>query len=453
MQSANAFLGTIVLGALLVGCGGRYATSEDLLSLPTRPPSPVDADSLLASQGEASDPVDLEGAIALVLGHNPELRAAAEQVLATDAGRVQTHAWDNPELLVDLEGIGGDRRGFRQTEVTVALGMPVDVFGKRGTRIRVAEAEVEATRARFVETRRQLVAQTRLAFHKVLAAQELLRISMDRFRATEETAVATARQVDAGKVPPLHQIRAEVAREAARSRVESARALVQAARLELASLWGAADASVKGSLRSTTPQIDRSSLADLLLASNPRLLEALWIAERQRRHRDRISRERMPDVTPALGVRWLTESGHQDFVAGVAIGLPILDRKAAAMTAAERTHAASLAKVEAIRRELLAELTLVLQRLDEATTRFQAYVSEIVPRAQEALDLARTGYEGGKFGYLELLDAQNTFIDVESGRADALIALDQALTRLEGLFDHAMDETMPLDSPNKRKTP
>ena len=71
---------------------------------------------------------------------------------------------------------------------------------------------------------------------------------------------------------------------------------------------------------------------------------------------------------------------------------------------------------ETVRIQLLTELNLTLQQLEESSRRFQAYTVNILPRAQESLDLARRGYEGGKFGYLELLDAQNTFLDVESGK-------------------------------------
>jgi len=225
--------------------------------------------------------------------------------------------------------------------------------------------------------------------------------------------------------------------------VETARALLRAGSFELAALWRATEVSVDGDLRTISPQLNRDQLATELLITSPRLLERLWTVERQALVVARIRRERLPDLEPALGVRWLTEDGSQDLVAGLSIGIPVLDRKAASLRAAARAQEAAAMDAETVRIQLLTELNLTLQQLEESSRRFQAYTVSILPRAQESLDLARRGYEGGKFGYLELLDSQNTFLDVEGGRAEALIALDQALTRLENLLGRKLEASAP----------
>ena len=102
-----------------------------------------------------------------------------------------------------------------------------------------------------------------------------------------------------------------------------------------------------------------------------------------------------------------------------------------------------------VRVKLLAELHTLLEQLDERAHTLAVYANDISPSAAEALELARLRYEQGKFSYIELLDAQRTAIDVDDGRAQALIAYDLALVRLESLLGRRLgdNDTLLEDSP------
>ena len=68
-----------------------------------------------------------------------------------------------------------------------------------------------------------------------------------------------------------------------------------------------------------------------------------------------------------------------------------------------------------------------------ATARLEVLDSKVVPQAQTAVDLARGGFEAGKFSLLEVLDAQaalttarTELIAARLDRAKALAALERA---------------------------
>jgi cobalt-zinc-cadmium efflux system outer membrane protein len=109
--------------------------------------------------------------------------------------------------------------------------------------------------------------------------------------------------------------------------------------------------------------------------------------------------------------------------------------------------------VDASRVALLAELEALLEELSARERAVEVYATAIVPRAAEALELARVGYERGKFGYIDLLDAQRTVIDVEDGRVQALVAYDRALVRLETLLGRRIDHTAATPTPSLEDTP
>jgi cobalt-zinc-cadmium efflux system outer membrane protein len=56
--------------------------------------------------------------------------------------------------------------------------------------------------------------------------------------------------------------------------------------------------------------------------------------------------------------------------------------------------------------------------------------SDIVPAAQSAYQAARTGFELGKFGYLDVLDAQRTYFQAKAQYWKALSAAFQAAADL-----------------------
>ncbi|MGD8393873.1 MAG: TolC family protein [Candidatus Eiseniibacteriota bacterium] len=435
------------------GCA-RYAPREVLEAVPPGPAAVTPAPGTRGPGVHAgADTITVEEAVARVLAANPERYAAWERLRAADADRVQAGAWRNPEAELEAEGFGGDRDGFEQAELTVGLRLPLELFGTRGLRADVAEARAVAERARYQEVSRRLAARTWTAFHRALAARERVRIAAARVAVTRETAATLDSQVDAGKISPLAGLRAAVERETARAALESAGADLHTAREELMALWqesGADSLVLAGELRAGAFLPAAEQLAADVLTTHPALIAARWNAERERRAGRLASRERWPDVVPGGGVRWHRDTGEQNFVAGLGVEVPLFDRGGAARHAAARRAEAAGHDLIALEASLAAELHTLLEELEARERALSVYAGEIVPRAERALVLARAGYDSGKFGYLDLLDAQRTVIDVEDGRTQALIAYDRTLVRLESLLGRRMSA---LESTQEKPSP
>jgi cobalt-zinc-cadmium efflux system outer membrane protein len=118
--------------------------------------------------------------------------------------------------------------------------------------------------------------------------------------------------------------------------------------------------------------------------------------------------------------------------------LPLLDRRQGAAQEAQRLESAARDETRETILRLRGQLEQGLAASRATASLLERYDTDVLPRAEEAMRLARLGYEEGKFGYLDLMDAQRALALSRAERAQALISLDRALTDLEVLLGRTL---------------
>ena len=109
----------------------------------------------------------LDEALSRAVDANPTLRAAAHEVSAVDATILQARTRPNPAL----QGLVEDLRNATRI-TTVQINQPIELGGKRGARIAVAEKNRSAASLALDVQRAEIRADVVTAFADVLAAQE-----------------------------------------------------------------------------------------------------------------------------------------------------------------------------------------------------------------------------------------------------------------------------------------
>jgi cobalt-zinc-cadmium efflux system outer membrane protein len=133
MQSLHLVLGAAVLLAQLIPFSTQAAVQQsDAFT--------IGEVATAANTNSAS--LTLEQAIAMTLSISPELRSAAHSVEITEGARVQAGVRPNPELALLREGTSS--RSNRSD--TYQLSLPIELGGKRGARIKLAEQDQVLTR-------------------------------------------------------------------------------------------------------------------------------------------------------------------------------------------------------------------------------------------------------------------------------------------------------------------
>jgi len=366
----------------------------------------------------------LRDALAAALLRSPELASFAFELRAQEARILQARRRPNPELGLELEDAGGsdDFRGFRQAQITLQLSQLVELGGKRAARVDAASLARDLAGWDYEAKRLEVFSETASAFVEVLVAQERLRLAGENLALADEGGQAARERLRAGLAPEVEVMRSEIARSAAEIARSEAAHTLDTARQRLAAHWGGLAAgfeAVAGELEpiSAPPPLDdlRSRIAD-----NPDL--ARFDAETAEREAAlRLARaQALPDVRIGPGVRRLEGPDETVFVLAASLPLPLVDRNQGGVAEAAIRLGKLSAERRAVEARLAAQLAAAQHALAGAYAKAEALRRRTLPAAQASLRAVRDGYLRGRFGQLEVLDAQRTQF---GARADHLRAL------------------------------
>ena len=394
----------------------------------------------------------LQEALALALVNNPALSAFAWESRALEARMVQAGRPPNPTLDVVIEDLaatrfsGTDRDQPVQPQTTLQLSQLIELGGKRTARVRLAQANLDLAAWDYETARIDVLTQVSRAFTDVLAAQETLAVSEETIRLVTQVRENVGARVTAGTVSPIEETRAGVALAAVRADAARARRVLEASRTKLALLWGspgAAFASAAGDLKAEPSPLPAATALTTMLNQNPEL--ARWAAElTQREARLAVEQSRRKiDVAVSAGYRRFTTVDGNSFVIGASVPLPFFDKnkdgiEEARIRVAEgyEQQRAAAARVSALLADAYAALA---SAHDEATI----LRTDALPGAQQTFDAVTEGYRLGRFGLLDVLDAQRTLIAVSGQYVRALSQYHQAVSNVERLIGAPLPTTDP----------
>ena len=369
--------------------------------------------------------LSLHEAIKAALDGSPIMGSATAQNEAMKAATSQAGALPNPELSVEAENIGGDGpyEGFDGAEVTYGVSQLIELSGKRAGRAGVAGSEEQKSLYRRDAARLDLIRDVVTAYAAVAAAEEELKILHEEKELAANVYNSVAAKVDAGKEPPIQKNKAGIELSSSTIALERAERSVETARKVLANLMGGQTNNfvISPDTLPDMKQPDGIATYAAMLDSSP---DVLMYDANIGTAQSNLSLEKanaVPDPTINFGVRDFREDKEQAFVAGVSFPLPVFDmNRAGVRRAGHEYNAAMLDKAQA---KLSAEMELArsYEAIANAYREHQVLKETVLTGAQEAFDVAREGYSAGKFGYLEVLDAQRTLFDARKQSTQSML--------------------------------
>jgi len=390
--------------------------------------------------GEPTGELNLRRALSLALAKSPELASFAWGVREAEAEQLQASLPPNPELETEFENFGGSRefRGTRSLETTVALSQLIELGGKRAKRIKLAQADSKLAGWEYETKRLGVLTGVTQRFITALAIQKKLELADEDLKLASAGLDAVTKQVAAGKASLMAKTKASV--EVATGKIRAARIkrTLTSARCELAATWG-----------STRPQFTRllGDLGEITaippadkltahLARNPEM--ASWSAELQKRQAalELARANAIPDVTAGVGYRHTRETEDNDhaIVAGVSIPLPLFDRNQGEIRKARYSLLRARTRRRAAEVKLHTEFEKAYQTLASAHSEAVALRDEVLPAARSSHEASGKSFEQGKAGYMDVLDAQRTLVEVREQYIEALEAYHSAVTSVEEII-------------------
>jgi len=408
------------------------------------PQQPLATDSASVRIEEPTGVITLRQALALALMKNPELAAFSWEARAREAQALQARLLPNPELDVEVENFGGTGvfGGLDEAETTVQLGQLVELGGKRSKRKRAATLDQNLAGWDYEIGRIQVFTETSKAFVDVLVAQKRTELNEEFVWLAEQVLDAVAERVRAGKVSPIEEVKARVALSVRLIEKGRAEEELAAARKVLATTWGGTAptfSAARGDLE-RSPELPSFEALSERVADNPEMARWLIEIERRRAVLEMERAGRFPDVTLSGGVRYFGPTDDWSFVAGVSIPIPVFNRNQGATLEAQYRLAKTEEQHRALHVHVQAALTSTYQRLSSARNEAISLKRDVLPGARSAFEATGEGFRQGKFGYLDVLDAQRTFFEVQARYTEALAVLQKAIADAEGLLGEPLDE-------------
>lgn len=383
---------------------------------------------------EPTGELTLAQVVALATSRSPEIAAAESEVRAREGRVLQAGVRANPELSGTAENLGGDVAKTGGAQTTLQIGQRLELGGDRDARTTAAIASRDLARWDVEARRIDVIGRATSAFVNVLAAQRRVQLADETVRLAGEVRTTVAARVEAGKVSPIEETRADVA--LATERIERNRAATElaSARSRLAATWGSSSvqfASVTGDLAAmpVIPSLDELAAG---IERHPEV--ARWATEiAEREALLRVERARaVPDVTVGGGYRHF-ELGSGAAIVTASIPLPLFDRnRGAEIEARERIAGAkNEGRAVAVRlRYLLAETHALVMRAESEVRDLRG---QVIPAADSVYAAVSEGYRLGKFGYMEVLDARRTLAAVHAQFARSQAELHAAFADLQRL--------------------
>jgi outer membrane protein, heavy metal efflux system len=385
---------------------------------------PVEAHYPQLGRAQAAAPgalVTLEQVETIARQMNPTLRQAEAEIRAAKARQQQVGLYPNPTVGYtgdEIRGgsVGGGKEGFfvQQTIVTAGkLGLSRDVLGKEA---KLASLEAD-------EQRMRVESAVRMAFLRVLAAQEMLDARGDLAKIMQDHAETQRRLLNTGQADETEVLEAEV--DAQRMRI-AARMQENTLREEwrsLTSVIGQPEmpvATVAGDLEHGWPELNEEEAVEAITKQSP----AVRIAETAAAHAQavliRAKREPIPDVQVRGGMEYNNEllSGLPfakgwEGIAEVGVQIPIFNHS-------QGDVAAARANIDRAEQE---KVRIALTLRDRAASAVDQYANarlmavefrdEILPRAKKAYGLMSEKYGLMLASYPRVLESQRKLYELQ----------------------------------------
>ncbi len=409
------------------------------------PASAAAAEILVRSAQE--NILTLEEALARTLHGNPDLTIASEELRTVEAEALLASRLPNPELTVTLENVAGDG-AYQDTdaaELTIELSQPIELGGKRRLRREAAELGRQLAINGQTLANAEVLATTRQKFIAVLAVQEKLALAKEQAELAEKSLAAAEERIKAGKSPAIDRLRLQgEASLVDLSLAQAERALVTA-RQNLAASWGEAHPDfdqVAGDL-AILPATPELSELEVTLEQTPAAANRRIATELQRVELEQAKARRIPDPSLTVGWRQFEESNEDAWLFGISCPLPLFNQGQHEIAAASSRFNAVQARELSTRNQVRSTLRTAWQALADARAEAETLAGQVVPAAAEGFAAAEFGYRAGKFGLLELLDAQRALFEARQRQLDARTAAHLAAIELQRLQGTTAGSVIP----------
>jgi cobalt-zinc-cadmium efflux system outer membrane protein len=409
---------------------------------PITPASPV------ANYSDPQNGMTVDEAVAYALEHNGDLLAARKEIDAATAMVKQAALRANPTLEANVaKTVSG-----ADNNVMIQGSLPLELGGRRSTRIKVADRELEMRRADVANRERLLAADVRAKFGEAISAILKLGLDQDLIDSSQRGYNLVAAKVTDGRTAPLEQNMELVELNRLRSVREAAEGKAQLALLELRNLLGMIPDEplrLRGDfddlINPLPPLVETTEKAladrpDLKLARAAESFAAARIEQARAEGRLDASLtagyQRMDSSFPLSGINDAgqlrpIQSSFNYLAFGVALNLPVRNKNQGAIEAAVADAEAAKKRREFTELTIRHDVASAYAQYHSASRAAEIFRAGVKDQAGVNLNVVRQTYELGSRTLIDYLSEQRRYIEIQDSYIDTLLETYKARVNVE----------------------
>jgi outer membrane protein, heavy metal efflux system len=387
-------------------------------------------------------PMTLAAIEAEAIENNREIRTMNERLALAKAGILPAMGIDDPSFTYRAWGTPLLAPwNVNQTQHMFMYSQTIPAKGKRELRYAIANADVSIVEAQLEATKLDVLARVRATFYELLRNQNELDLH-EQQSALAQQAVAAARiKYTVGRVPQQDVLKAQVGLTKLADHLAMFLQDGDLSRARLNVMMGrdaGAPLEVEGEYAMPVALPDFASLQRTALEKRPDL-KAIEAEIRQLDIKVRLTQKNLkPDVTVGAGYM-IMPSGSMSrnaYMAELSFNLPWLNRSkhTAEIEQAQSAVAVRRAELERQKSEAFQQIQEALIRSRTAARLAELYRDTLRPQAQATMRAASAAYQTDQTDLLNLIDSQNSALDIEYSYFRALAEFDSQVAHLEGLI-------------------
>lgn len=391
--------------------------------------------SVLPKYYDSQDGLTPAELIERALQANGELVAVRVEIDKARARLQQARLRPNPTLEIEqsngrLVGNAGDG------EFSIGASLPLELYGRRRSRIELAEIEIRAREAEIANFERRVTGEVLTNYAEALAALREIEVLENILELDLQTTRFVQIRVNEGDTAPLELNLLVVEVERLRSKRELAEGRLQSALTKLKLLINSPfDA----------PLLLREQISTAVLPQLPLTVEtAVDVALRTRPD---IQLAQIEEDLATAGLRLIRANSKADFTAytrysqersvvdlpngafpqrdrsltfGVTIGLPVFNRNQGAKTEAQLAIKQAQARREFAEKVVRSEVVGAFQKYEAARSSLMILENSVLPRSEQNLVVFRRVYEIGQIKITDLIAEQRRLLDANRDLTEAL---------------------------------
>lgn len=364
-----------------------------------------------------SDSLNIEDAVMIALKNNPKIREMLLESKAFEQIIYQQALNPNPQFSLEAENIfgSGNSNGFNGSEITATISQNILLAGKLSKLKNVNKLETNIAYLDFEIMRLEILTEVRKAFNDVVKIQSLLVKQGELLLNTNSFVQNVKRRSEEGAVSSIEVLRASLVYNKLELDKISTDQRLRSMIKNLAVLMGIDKIKTnklitENNVMKTLPKLEKLKELQKL---NPRITKFKIIEEQDEAKIEYEKSLVVPDLAVAAGIRRMNGSETNTFLIGLSVPLPVFNNNQGNISIADIRLDQNRIRKHATIKDMETKLTELYNDAVNYKYSLTAYNETLLPQAKEVLESIKQGYNQGRYKILDVINSQNTLIDIE----------------------------------------